>query len=72
MRNVFCPRYGECLGKAARANAPGFECRGCRHAGDREVQLDESDLDRCRLLILAACLPEKFIEYTVKKFRAVA
>jgi len=34
MRNIWCPRYGEYLIRAAMMDSDGFTCDGCPRVGD--------------------------------------
>lgn len=51
VRDPSCRFYGRCLDRAARANAPGFACAGCRH--HEPVPMDPRDAEALYILGLA-------------------
>ena len=61
-RNAYCPYYGDCLDRAVKRGAAGFDCSGCAHEHER---LDETfqGFWGCCLLLVRLFLPGVYLEF---------
>jgi hypothetical protein len=57
LRNVRCPHYGECLDRAARANAAGFDCDGCARIREA-AEINPHEARSCAVLLAVLFVPE--------------
>ena len=65
MRNVRCPRYGDCLNKAIYQGLDGFICDKCPHRFEEDT-IDPAELDGARLLLWAILIPARYIEAAIR------
>ncbi len=62
-RNIFCPNYSHCLDKAAKQNAPSWECDRCEHRNARDGIINETEFTEFFLLLWAVFRPELYHKY---------
>ena len=68
MRNIWCPKYQECLDREALKNSSGWDCSGCQHKNNGESQLN-TDFTEIWLLLWAIFKPDLYREYKEKEKR---
>jgi len=62
MRNPDCPKYDACLSRAAKKNAPGWDCSGCVHK-TAYVDREEIDITAYLHLLRAIFWPDEHAAY---------
>ena len=65
-RNVWCGRYGECLGDAVKKDID-FSCEGCPLEKDRSGKKEEIDMFNYYCLLAAIFLPDAWRRYQEEK-----
>lgn len=60
MRNIWCPRYDECLTRAALVDSDGFSCDGCPRSGDTGGRFKDPEVVREESLKCARLLFKVF------------
>ncbi len=58
-RNVFCPKYSECLWAAVELELAGWSCEGCMHM-DENAGIGETDFSEYYWLLHAIFKPEMY------------
>ena len=62
MRNVFCPKYDQCLAMAIKKNLKGWSCVGCKYE-HKKTRVSIQDFWGSVLLLARLYMPELYNEY---------